>query len=82
MTLLELPFNCCCNKTKPENSEENSKYEVLELGKLLFYMKGSDKMIYSVVLLLQDAIAARKLFYELESKREVLKRDIRNQKAW
>ena len=36
----------------------------------------------STVLLLEDAIAARKLFYKLESTREVLKRDIKNEQAW
>jgi len=75
-------FNCCCNKTAPKNSQENSKYEVSELGLLSFHMKGKDNIIHSVILLLQDAIAARKLFYQLESKREVLKRDIRNERAW
>jgi hypothetical protein len=75
---------CCCSRkdaTAKKGNEMTDLYDVFQLAKLTFFMKGKDRLKYSVVLLLKDAITARNLFYTLESKREVVKRDIRNEKA-
>ena len=73
---------CCCCKDKQMAGKNSYLYHVYHLGRLNFIMKGRDRLKYSTVLLLEDAIAARKLFYKLESTREVLKRDIKNEQAW
>ena len=73
---------CCCCKNKQMVGKNSYLYDVFHLGKITFIMKGNDRLKYSTVLLLEDAIAARKLFYKLESTREVLKRDIKSERAW
>ena len=60
--------------------EKLKYYDVLQLARLKFLMKGRDRLTYSIVLSLEDALEARKLFYELESNRQVKKRDTRKKR--
>jgi hypothetical protein len=83
MKMFKLCCGCCCSRNiNATKMEKRQLYDVFHLAKLTFFMKGKDRLYYSVVLLLEDAIVARNLFHTLESKREVLKRDIKNEKAW